>query len=112
LMMAGGGALVVLGSFMPWVRLGPISISGVEGDGRFTVVIGLLLVILGLAARSSSSGLPRVLVMIGALIAIGIAGVDSNRLRQGLPDNLIGAGLGTVFVGGILALTGTFLRGR
>lgn len=101
-MMVGGGFLVILGSFM----------SGMQGDGRFTVVIGLLVVILGLAARSSPSRFPRVLVMIAASLAIVIAGIDNSRLREGLPDNLIGAGVGTVFVGGILALGGTFLRDR
>ncbi len=101
-MMVGGGFLVILGSFM----------SGMQGGGRFTVVIGLLVVILGLAARSSPSRFPRVLVMIAASLAIVIAGIDNSRLREGLPDNLIGAGVGTVFVGGILALGGTFLRDR
>ena len=101
-MMVGGGFLVILGSFM----------SGMQGDGRITVVIGLLVVILGLAARTSPSRFPRVLVMIAASLAIVIAGIDNSRLREGLPDNLTGAGVGTVFVGGILALGGTFLRDR
>ncbi len=101
-MMAGGGFLVILGSFM----------SGMQSDGRITVVIGLLVVILGLAARSSPSRFPRVLVMIAASLAIVIAGIDNSRLREGLSDNLIGAGVGTVLVGGILALGGTFLRDR
>ena len=111
-MMVGGGFLVILGSFMPWVSLGPISVSGMQGDGRITVVIGLLVVILGLAARTSPSRFPRVLVMIAVSLAIVIAGIDNSRLREGLPGNLIGAGVGTVFVGGILALGGTFLRDR
>jgi hypothetical protein len=101
-MMVGGGFLVILGSFM----------SGMQGDGRITVVIGLLVVILGLAERTSPSRFPRVLVMIAASLATVIAGIDNSRLREGLPDNLTGAGVGTVFVGGILALGGTFLRDR
>lgn len=101
-MMVGGGFLVILGSFM----------SGMQGDGPITVVIGLLVVILGLAARTSPSRFPRVLVMIAVSLAIVIAGIDNSRLREGLPGNLIGAGVGTVFVGGILALGGTFLRDR
>jgi len=111
-MMAGGGFLVIVGSFMPWVRLGPISVSGMQSDGRITVVFGLLVVILGLASRASPSRFPRVLVMVASSLAIIVAGIDNSRLREGLPDNLIGPGVGTVFVGGILALGGTFLRDR
>ena len=111
-MMAGGGLLVILGSFMPWVRRGPLSVSGMQSNGRITVVIGLLVVILGLASRLSPSLFPRVLVMIAALLAIIIAGIENSRLREGLPENPIGAGVGMVFVGGIVALGGTFLRDR
>lgn len=111
-MMAGGAGLVILGSFMPWVRLGPISVSGIRGDGRITVVIGLLMLILAFASRSSPSRFPRILVTIGASLAIAISAVDNTRLREGLSDNLIGAGIGTVFIGGIVALIGTFLRDR
>ena len=50
--------------------------------------------------------------MVVASLAIIVAGIDNSRLREGLPDNLIGPGVGTVFVGGILALGGTFLRDR
>jgi len=111
-MMVGGGLLVILGSFLPWVRLGPISVSGMQSDGRITVVFGLLIVILGLASRASPSRFPRVLVMVAASWAVILAGIGNSRLREGLPDNLIGSGVGTVFVGGILALGGTFLRDR
>jgi len=112
MLMAGGSGLVIVGSFMPWVRRGPVSISGVQSDGRITVVLGLLMLILALASRSSPSTFPRVLVMIGAVLAIVVAGIDNTRLREDLPDNLIGGGIATVFLGGIAALIGTFLRDR
>ncbi len=112
-MMAGGSVAVILGSFMPWVRLGPISISGIEGDGKITAVIGLVMVILGLAARSSPSRLPRTSVLIGAILAVAIAVTDANRLVEGgLNRQLMGAGLGTILIGGITALIGSFLRDR
>ena len=111
-LMSVGSGLIILGSFMPWVRLGPISISGMQSDGRITVVIGILMLILGLSARTSHSRFPRLLVTLGAILAIVIAVIDNTRLREGLPDNLIGAGVGTVFVGGVIALVGSFLRDR
>lgn len=110
--MVGGAVLTILGSFMPWVRLGPLSVSGMQSDGRITAVLGLLMAILAFAARSSPSRIPRVLVMFGAGLTIFIAVVDNIRLREGVPVSLIGAGIGTVFLGGILALIGSFLRSR
>ncbi|MEE9297801.1 MAG: zinc ribbon domain-containing protein [Acidimicrobiia bacterium] len=112
-MMTGGSVAVILGSFMPWVRLGPISIPGIEGDGKITAVIGLVMVILGLAARSSPSRLPRISVLIGAILAVAIAVTDANGLIEGgLNRQLMGTGLGTMFIGGMVAFIGTFLRDR
>ena len=111
-LMVLGAVLVMLGSVMPWVKLGPISVSGLQSDGRITVVVGAVMLILALASRSSPSRITRVLVMLGALLAAVIAVVDNSRLREGLPDNLIGAGVGTVFIGGLLAFVGGFLRSR
>jgi len=111
-LMAAGSGLVILGSFMPWVRRGPISVSGMESDGRFTVVIGVIMLILALTARSSYSRVPRILVMAGAIVTSLVAAVDNTRLREGIPDNLIGAGVRVVFFGGLLALVGSLLRSR
>jgi len=110
--MAAGAVLVIVGSFMPWVQRGSVSVSGVQSYGRITVVFGLLMLILALASRSSPSSLPRVLVMIGAVSTIVVAGIDNARLRQGVSDHLIGAGIGIVFLGGLMTLIGTFLRDR
>jgi hypothetical protein len=111
-LMTFGAALVILGSFMPWVKWGPLSISGIETDGRITVVVGVLMVILALSSRSSPSRFPRLMVMLGAALSIAVAAIDNTRLREGLPENLIGAGVGTVFLGGVFALVGSFLRDR
>jgi hypothetical protein len=41
-----GGALVLVGSFLPWATVasgfGSASLSGTEGDGKITLVVGLL----------------------------------------------------------------------
>jgi len=108
LMMVGGGLIVILGSFMPWVGPRQVSVSGMQGDGRATVVIGLLVVILGLSSRSSPSRLPRILVMIGSVLAIAAAAVHDGRLREGFSDSFIGAGVGTVVIGGSVAWPGPF----
>ncbi len=112
-MMAAGSIGVIIGSFMPWVRLGPVSISGIEGDGKITVVIGLLMAVLGVVARTSSSRLPRLFVMGGAVLAVAVAVTDANRLIEGgLDRRLMGGGLGTIVISGVVALIGAFLRDR
>jgi prepilin signal peptidase PulO-like enzyme (type II secretory pathway) len=111
-MMAAGSGLIILGSFMPWVRQGTVSVSGMQSDGRITLVIGVVTLILGVSARTSHSRLPRVMVTLGAILVLIIAVVDNRRLRDGLADDLVGAGLRTVFVGGVIALMGSFLRDR
>jgi len=111
-MMVLGAVLVAVGSVMPWVRLGAVSISGLESNGRITVVVGLLMLILALSSRTAPSRFPRILVIFGAFLVIAIAAVDNARLREGLPGELIGAGIGTIIAGGVLALIGGFLRER
>lgn len=113
LLMTVGSALVMLGSFMPWVRLGPISISGMEGDGKITVVIGLIMLILGVTSRTAPSNVPRAIVMAGAIVAVAVALTDTNRLVEGgINRRLIGIGLFAILVGGLMALVGSFLRDR
>src|SRR5215207_130712 len=49
-LMAVGGGLVLVGSFMPWASVatafGTISIAGTEGDGKITLAVGLAMVLL------------------------------------------------------------------
>lgn len=112
-LMFGGSVGVILGSFMPWVRLGPVSISGIEGDGKVTAAIGVLMVILAVAARTSPSPLPRIFVTVSAVMAIAVAVTDANRLIDGgLDRQLIGVGLGTILTAGVIAVVGSFLRER
>jgi hypothetical protein len=39
--IAIGGTITLLGSILPWVRVGVFSTSGASGDGIFTVIAGV-----------------------------------------------------------------------
>ncbi len=111
-LMTIGSVGIVLGSLLPWLRAGEVSLSGLRTDGRYTVVIGLLMLILALSSRASFSRIPRLLVMFGAALATVIAFVDNSRLTDDFPGNLIGPGVRVVFVGGMVAFVGSLLRSR
>ena len=82
---AGSTLVVVIGAFLPWVSILGISVSGLEGDGVITLVLGLagaaLLVftsgVLGAEPKKSSKPADIALVVLSALVAL-IALIDMN----------------------------------
>ena len=64
--VALGGLLIAIGSFLPWISVssafGSLSRNGVEGggDGVSTLIIGVLMVLLGISAWSGAS-IPSIL---------------------------------------------------
>jgi len=111
-MMLAGGIGVIVGSFMPWVRLGPITVSGIDDGGGMTAVIGGFMVALAVVARTTESLTPRVLVGIGSVAAILIAVADANRIADGFSREMVGGGLAVIFLAGLVALVGSFLKAK
>ena len=59
-LLVGGGALAVLGAFMPWAVIrapfiGQISVAGSDGDGKYTAGIGLIVAAVALARSTGLS---------------------------------------------------------
>ena len=54
-----GGGLVLLGSFLPWASVatvfGTVSLNGIEGDGKITVVLGVVLVLIAVLGLTGSA---------------------------------------------------------
>ncbi|NIR34620.1 MAG: hypothetical protein GWN79_00555, partial [Actinobacteria bacterium] len=66
--MTLGSVLIVIGSLLPW-RDGDVEVlRGLQTDGRSTLVVGGLMLIVSLSARASFSRMPRLLVMLGAAL--------------------------------------------
>ena len=63
--------LLILGAFLPWVKAGWISYSGLEKDGMFTAIIGLVIVIILLCKKS-----PKLFIIIAGFISALISFVD------------------------------------
>jgi hypothetical protein len=118
MLLLAGGALAAIGSLLPWATVssgfGSVSINGIEGDGRFTVVLGGALALLGFLRLGTP---PRGNPIIGFLLAIllGIVGALAySNLSGGLADAesefvraSIGIGLYLVLAGAIAGIIGS-----
>ena len=118
--IAGGGLLAIIGSVLPWgtVRsaFGQVDVSGTEGDGVLTLVLGLVVGALGL---SSLAGARRVLAIVALLPTVGIAGIAAYDLANitEVADELSGSfvqvsagpGLWVVLAGAAVALVGAII---
>jgi len=82
--IGGSAVVVVIAAFLPWVSVFGLSVSGINGDGKITLVLALI----GLAALAASRGIGPVAVggramhvtelVAGALVVvIGLADLHS-----------------------------------
>ena len=80
-----GGVLAAVGSVLPWIRLGSLSASGMDGDGQITLVLGVGLIIVGLAGATNPrrAARLRVLAAIGGLVVLGIALYELANVTMG-----------------------------
>lgn len=104
--VALAGVLLAAGSFLPWAALGLFSKNGIDGDGVFTLVGGIILVFLAFTAAKRTTQIIGVLVSAGCLYVVitdgaAIADISRNSLGGGL----LVAGLGAL-VGAIASLEG------
>jgi hypothetical protein len=76
--MAVGGGLVLIGSFMPWASItsifGTLNIAGTQGDGKITLIFGLIIVVLAVLELTGTAGDIRWVTLIFGFLAAG-AGV-------------------------------------
>jgi hypothetical protein len=122
-----GSGLAAIGSILPWVIVvapfvGSVSVTGVQGDGLFTLILGVLGVVLGVV-RLVRPGIPapvqRASLPLGLIIAI-IGIVDLARFAStagrlaGVPFATvsIGPGIPVLLVGAAVAMVGGIVVSR
>ena len=118
------GGLIAIGSILPWITatavfVGSISVGGMEGDGKITVALGVLLLILGFVAIGGGKMHPGPLILLGiGAIAVVVANysniqdvVDETR-KSGVGVASIGYGFWMVAIGGVVAVVGAALAKR
>jgi hypothetical protein len=111
--------LLILGPFLPWVKAGWISYSGLEKDGMFTAIIGLVIVIILLCKKS-----PKLFIIITGFLSALVSFVDlanaysiisnyetamQGNMFAGLVQMQIGSGLYLTFLASIGLIVGGFL---
>ena len=113
----GGAAAVILGAFLPWAKVGGLSVSGTEGDGVLTLILGVAAGLMGgFGILRGRSGL-LVGSMIAALLALAIGGYDASNINSvadgpfGLKVT-VGMGLYLTILGGIAGIVGPILAMR
>lgn len=112
---AFGSIMVILGSALPWATveiflLGQQAVSGLQGDGVITLLLGIVVLILALAAQAESGKTPPIVASLLALVA-GVIGLidltNVERASQGILGSVsIGVGLYLVVIGAFVAVVG------
>lgn len=116
LTIVSGGAIAV-GSLLPWVTathmFGRTSLAGTDGDGVFTLIIGVTVALLAWLRFDSSGG------QAGVLIGCALAGIIGMNVLGNLSDSSsqhvlssVGAGLYIMLIGAGLAAAATVAHMR
>lgn len=99
--LLAGGALLVVGSFLPWAQAGIFSFAGTRGDGAITLVLGIIVGILGFVTPTKLGAVAA--IVLSALGLLIVSNVVNNFLDT--PEN-IGAGIFVAGLGGLVGVMG------
>lgn len=84
----GLSALLAIGSFGAWVTFGPLSVSGLKGDGKITLVaavvaaFGFLFSERGTLDEKRTSITALVFALLSGIAALLTSGYDLNRINN------------------------------
>jgi len=114
-LLASGSIFAIVGSFMAWMSLGVLSVSGFSGDGKITAVAGLIALIFIVFIYSPEpkrSAVTSLLCFLSGLATIFTVTYDGTNLsRVGSTGQLFsantGIGIYVVFLGGVLMAMGS-----
>lgn len=100
-LILGGAALIIAGSFLPWVQVrtifGTISANGTDGDGILTLVAGAIIAILGFTSlgrsdRGEAQGLLKFLTLAFLAGVLFVALTDFVNISEQVADKIGGIG--------------------
>ena len=109
--IALGGVLVIVGSFLPWASLstglGTFTRNGIDGDGVFTLIAGVVLVFLAIAANRRTA---QVVGILASIVVLFIVIHDGSAIAS-IDRSAIGTGFFAAGIGSLVAAIGS-LEGR
>jgi hypothetical protein len=119
--IVAGGALVAVGSILPWVTaVGgfgiSVSRSGIEGgDGLLTIVLGIGIALLGLTMARGEYLSRATVTLIASIVALAVVALDyldiTKRITDASSDGVygsVGVGLWIVGVGAVIGAYSSF----
>lgn len=117
-LVLGGAALVAIGSFMPWLTatvpfVGSISKSGMDGDGKFSLILGLGIAAAGWSLVGKGKARKTTVLLSGLAAALGVGEYAhiSSTINDADIGGLasVGTGVYVIIVGALAALAGSLL---
>ena len=123
ILTAGGGALMAVGSLLPWVSartgLGSLDVPGTSGDGVITLIIGAIVGLVGIVNLDRPiAPVLRLLVVLGGIVGVAIFALDymaaAERVSSVDSEMIaasVGAGLYIVGVGSVATVIGGLRMG-
>jgi hypothetical protein len=119
-----GGALVALGSIMPWAKVSvldflSVSVRGTEGDGWISLGLGVLLALVGVVGLVRGRFV-RVAALVLGLGSLALAVYEMTQVSGALDDLgaeaagvahvSMGIGLWILLIGGVIGVVSGVLR--
>ena len=103
--LVGTGALMAIGSLLPWVQAGIFSMAGTDGDGVFVLIGGVIIAIIGLAKKATTgTGIGAIVIAGFGLITIGNIFANLSELVTD-PDAILSVSPGSgLMVAGLASL--------
>ena len=113
-LMIGGGALLAIGSFLPWIDVLGVTANGFEGgDGWFVLLGGLALLAAGVMAMRGQGN--KWLGIVGLVVGGGVAVLNYFDVADAIDTAGIGSqgfGMWVMLIGTIVGLVGVIMSFR
>jgi hypothetical protein len=110
-----GAILMIIGAIMPWASVMGIGVSGLEGDGWFCLIAGVIAGVFAFLKLNWGKWIVVLMGLVGAVVGI----IDYMKIKDAVAATgamaeagmgiSIGIGMYLVIVGGIVALIGGFI---
>lgn len=101
-----GGILAIVGAFLTWVNAGIVTVSGIDGDGIFTLIFGgiVLAIVLTREWERADMIVTGVLGLLTALIAGNVYGNLDAQTGDEFIEAAAGGGLHLTLLSGLLLI--------
>lgn len=102
----GGAVGVIVGAFLPWVEVGYFTKTGIEGDGVYTLIAGVVTVACYSNRHKVGPAIAATLIMAGTFV---LAMYDTSNIAEVASESAVGGGLSLTLIAAIVGTIGAFV---